>query len=156
MFKTTENGTKWVRVGLNKKKQVTYRAGDPPFQVEFQSCPKLIGQDPRIDDYYGRIIVSGSHNCVTVTNPNDPEGGPFFLGVEKCGSDTNPSASQQWEWGDDFGPVVFWRGKSKLEEIGYTIDDHSNPVVESGTRRIELGCAQSCASFGIRPKKDFQ
>ncbi|KIO19569.1 hypothetical protein M407DRAFT_146893 [Tulasnella calospora MUT 4182] len=148
-----ENPTKYVAVGLNKKKQVTYGAGDPLFKVEFQTCPKLPEQAPDIDWYKGRIIVSGSNNCVTVTNPNGSE--PFFLEVKKCGDNVIPPASQQWEWGNDFGDVVFWRGKSKEDEIGYTIDDKSNPVTESGTHRIELGCSNSCSSFAIKPKSQL-
>ncbi|KAG8956177.1 hypothetical protein FRC04_004253 [Tulasnella sp. 424] len=168
-----ENPTKWVAVGLNKKDQVTYGASDPLFE----ECPKLPEDAPDVKWFKGRIIVSGSNNCVTVTNPNDPEGGPFFLAVKKCGDDVIPPASQQWEWGNDFGDVVFWvrsmpeatvivqlpgekklmhpRGKSEGDEIGYTIDDNSNPVTESGTHRIELGCANSCSSFGIKPKSQL-
>ncbi|KAG8947824.1 hypothetical protein FRC00_008922 [Tulasnella sp. 408] len=142
--------SKWVAVGLNKSKQVTYGAGDPLFKVEFQECPKVPGDAPDVKWYKGRIIVSGTSNCVTVSNPNGSQ--PYFLEIKKCGDDTIPPASQQWEWGNDFGDVVFWRGKSKEDEIGYTIDDQSNPVTESGTHRIELGCDQSCASFGIVPK----
>ncbi|KAG8956179.1 hypothetical protein FRC04_004255 [Tulasnella sp. 424] len=179
-----DNPEKWIAFGLNKKNQVTYGGGDPLFKVEFQSCPKLPGQKGSIDDWKGRIVVSGSSNCITVTNPNGPEGGPFFLAVSKCGDNVNPPASQQWEWGNDFGAVVMWvrakpeatvivqslgqkklshpvllfliqTGASKEDEIGYTIDAKSNPVTESGTHRIELGCANSCASFGIKPKSQL-
>ncbi|KAG8906411.1 hypothetical protein FRC01_008026 [Tulasnella sp. 417] len=101
-----DNPSKWIAVGLNKKKQVTYGAGDPRFKVEFQSCPKLPDQKASIDMYEGRIIVSGTNNCLTVTNPNGSE--PFFLTIKKCGSNVIPPASQQWEWGNDFGAVVYW------------------------------------------------
>ncbi|KIO20344.1 hypothetical protein M407DRAFT_245845, partial [Tulasnella calospora MUT 4182] len=148
-----ENPTKWIAVGLNKKNQVTYGAGDPLFKVEYQSCPKLPEQAPKIDMYEGRIIVSGTKNCVTVTNPTGSE--PHFLEVSKCGDDTIPPASQQWEWGNDFGAVVFWRGPSKEEEIGYLIDNQDNPVTESGTHRLEVGCANSCSSFGIKSKSQL-
>ncbi|KAG8958027.1 hypothetical protein FRC00_003134 [Tulasnella sp. 408] len=145
-----DNPSKWIAVGLNKKNQVTYGAGDPLFKVEFQACPKLPEQKPSIDDYKGRIIVSGSSNCVTVSNPTGSA--PFFLEVKNCGDDVTPPTSQRWEWGNDFGAVVFWRGNSGEDEIGYTIDDKSNPITESGSHRIELGCDQSCSSFGIKPK----
>ncbi|KAG9043564.1 hypothetical protein FS837_009387 [Tulasnella sp. UAMH 9824] len=147
---TEDDPSKWIAVGLNKKKQVTYGAGDPLFKVEYQACPKLPEQKPSIDDYEGRIIVSGSSNCLTVSNPSGSA--PFFLEVKKCGDNVIPPISQRWEWGNDFGAVVYWRGTSGEEEIGYTIDGQDNPVTESGTHRIELGCDQSCASFGIKPK----
>ncbi|KAG9004788.1 hypothetical protein FRB90_010718 [Tulasnella sp. 427] len=152
-----EHPKKWVAVGLNKKNQVTYGAGDPHFLVEFQACPKVPGgQYPKLNDYNGRIIVSGTNKCLTVTNPNGAEGGPFFLVVEKCGSDVNVPASQAWEFGNDFGAVVFWKGKSEMDEVGYTDDNKLNPVTEKGTHRIDLGCAKTCSSFGIKTKKDLQ
>ncbi|KAG8956176.1 hypothetical protein FRC04_004252 [Tulasnella sp. 424] len=157
-----EHPTKFVPVGLNSKKQVTYGGGDSWLQVEFQTCPKLPEQAPNLDMYKGRIIVSGvssnangtatATNCVTVSNPTAPAKGPFFLEVKKCASDTNPPASQRWEYGNDFGDVVFWTGTSKNDEVGYTDDNESNPVTENGTRRIELGCAVSCSSFSIKTK----
>ncbi|KAG8898479.1 hypothetical protein FRC01_010896 [Tulasnella sp. 417] len=142
-----------IAVGLNTQNQVTYRVeADQKFLVEFQACPNLPDQAPNIDMYNGRIIKSGTTDCLTVSNPSAPEDGPFFLELAACQSDTEPPASQQWEYGNDFGAVVFWKGASEKDEVGWTDDDQSNPVVEQGTNRIELGCANSCSSFNITPE----
>ncbi|KAG8917939.1 hypothetical protein FRC01_002120 [Tulasnella sp. 417] len=169
-----EHPTKFVPVGLSSKKQVTYGAGDPWLKVEFQTCPKLPEQAPSLDIYKGRIIVSGSShtngtittpNCVTVSSPTAPNNGPFFLGVKRYASETNPPPSQRWEYGKDFGDVVYWvsppsrgwvlTGASKGDEVGYTIDSQLNPVVEKGTRRIKLGCTVSCSTFAIKAKNEL-
>lgn len=62
----------------------------------------------------GRIIKSGTTDCLTVSNPTAPSGGPFFLELAACQSDTNPPASQQWEYGNDFGAVVFWVRRTRV------------------------------------------
>ncbi|KAG8982770.1 hypothetical protein FRB90_006563 [Tulasnella sp. 427] len=145
--------SKHVPVGLNTQNQVTYGVdSDQKFLVEFQTCPSLPGQAPNLDMYNGRIVKSGTTNCVTVSNPTAPDNGPFFLEVAACQSDTQPPASQQWEYGNDFGAVVFWKGANENGEIGWMDDGQSNPTVEQGTNRIELGCATSCSSFNITPE----
>ncbi|KAG8982652.1 hypothetical protein FRB90_006643 [Tulasnella sp. 427] len=145
--------SKHVPVGLNTQNQVTYGVdSDQKFLVELQMCPSLSDQAPNLDRYNGRIIKSGTTDCVTVSNPTAPDNGPFFLEVAACQSDTQPPASQQWEYGDDFGDVVFWKGAQENGEIGWTDDGQSNPTVEQGTNRIELGCANTCSSFNITPE----
>lgn len=148
-----EQPSKNIPVGINGQNQVTYGVeADQKFLVEFQTCPKLPDQAGNLDMYNGRIIKSGTTDCLTVSNPTAPSGGPFFLELAACQSDTNPPASQQWEYGNDFGAVVFWKGATENDEVGWTDDSQSNPVIEQGTSRIELGCANSCSSFNITPE----
>lgn len=82
---TTDNPTKWIAFGLNKKNQVTYGGGDPLFKVEFQvrpssvmdrsgltltlissaqSCPKLPEQKASIDDYKGPATHHEPHSTM--------------------------------------------------------------------------------------------
>ncbi|KAG8960607.1 hypothetical protein FRC00_014570 [Tulasnella sp. 408] len=135
-------------VTLNSNNQVVY--GDPgtPIQVEFQSCPTLLGNWPDEDIYVGRILVGS--DCLKIDNPSSATE-PYFASVAACSSDTTPTAAEKWSYGtsDDRG-VVWWKGPDGSDRIGYIpADNTGTPKVTTGTHLLEVGCDHECINFSI-------
>ncbi|KAG9039155.1 hypothetical protein FS837_001062 [Tulasnella sp. UAMH 9824] len=159
------------RVTLNSNSQVVY--GDPgtPIQVEFQSCPTLLGNSPDEDiyveyesidsvDILGRILVGS--DCLKIGNP-DSATEPYFASVAACSSDTTPTPAEKWSYGtsDDRG-VVWWsepyssdsnthrRAQDGSDRIGYIpADNTGTPAVSAGTHLLDIGCHHECTNFSI-------
>ncbi|KAG8960608.1 hypothetical protein FRC00_014571 [Tulasnella sp. 408] len=92
-------------VTLNSNNQVVY--GDPgtPIQVEFQSCPTLLGNWPDEDIYVGRILIGS--DCLKIDNPSSTTE-PYFASVAACSSDITPTAAEKWSYGTSDDRGVVW------------------------------------------------
>ncbi|KAG9050522.1 hypothetical protein FS837_004706 [Tulasnella sp. UAMH 9824] len=92
-------------VTLNQQNQVVYGKPGKLLKVQFQACPKLLGNIPEDDKWVGRIVSGGK--CLTITNANSTVE-PYFAKVAGCSSNTSPSVAQTWKYGtgDDRGVVV--------------------------------------------------
>ncbi|KAG8938716.1 hypothetical protein FRC04_007918 [Tulasnella sp. 424] len=139
-------------VTLNDQNQVVYGKPGKLLQVQFQACPKLLGNIPDDDKWVGRIVSGG--RCLTITNANSTTE-PYFAKVAGCSSNTSPSVAQTWKYGtgDDRG-VVYWAGPpDSYGYVGYIPDDNGAPVVSSGGL-LEIGCDHECINFSIRAELD--
>lgn len=135
-------------VTLNEQYQVVYGKPGKLLQVQFQACPKLLGNIPDDDKWVGRIVSGGK--CLTISNANSTAE-PYFAKVAGCSSNTSPSVAQTWKYGtgDDRG-VVYWGGRPDgYGYIGYMSKGNNNPIV-SATGLLEIGCDHQCTSFSIR------
>lgn len=139
-----------VGVTLNQQGQVVYGKPGKLLQVQFQACPKLLGNIEEDDKWVGRIVTGGK--CLTITNANSTAE-PYFAKVQGCSSNTSPTFAQTWKYGtgDDRG-VVYWGGRPDgYGYIGYMSKDNGEPMVSSGGL-LEIGCDHQCTSFSIRPE----
>ncbi|KAG9098039.1 hypothetical protein FS749_004873 [Ceratobasidium sp. UAMH 11750] len=72
---------------FNGHGEVAYSSNsqNPQINAEFQTCTPNYAQEPNVsqdDVLYGRFLLSGTNNCLAVTNPSGNP--PYYVGSKPC------------------------------------------------------------------------
>ncbi|KAI8593791.1 hypothetical protein BDZ88DRAFT_485956 [Geranomyces variabilis] len=157
-------------LGLDKRKNVVahkYATLAKNFTITFQVCPDLgkitvkapPGKDAYTDQHLGRIYVKQtddipSGSCLTITNPQNATTASkpnVYLKVDKCSSDTKPSADQIFSHGfvdNGDSDFLLWVGdkKTPCHNYGFGWKTSGSPhydIVTNKPGRAQLECMKN-------------